>query len=83
MRSPVAPLATSAQRGPSASTAHNEIAQYGIPREQFVEPSTGSTTTVVAASGGPLAPDSSLTTATPARASTATIAASATTSSAY
>ena len=48
MRSPVAPLATSAHSGPSASSAHSEIAQYGISREQFVEPSTGSTTTVIA-----------------------------------
>ena len=48
-----------------------------------VEPSTGSTTTVTVASGGPLRPDSSLTIATPDGASTSSTAASATTSSAY
>src|SRR6266540_7111793 len=61
---PVAWLRTSEQSRPSASSAQSEIAQYGIPREQLVDPSTGSTTTVTGASGGPLHPDSSLTTAT-------------------
>src|SRR6516162_5675574 len=54
-----------------------------MPRAQFVEPSTGSTTTVTSASAGPVRPDSSLTTATSARASTSSTAASTKTSSAY
>ena len=37
-----------------------------MPRAQFVDPSTGSSTTVTAASAGPLHPDSSLSTRTPA-----------------
>ena len=40
-RSPVTWFATSAHSGPSASNAHSEIAQYGMPREQLVDPSTG------------------------------------------
>src|SRR6266536_1394049 len=52
-------------------------------REQFVEPSTGSRTTVIAASSGPLRPDSSLTTPTPASCRIGRIAASATRSRAY
>ena len=51
--------------GPSASSAHSEIAQYGMPRAQLVDPSTGSSTTVTSASTGPVQPDSSLSTRRP------------------
>ena len=47
VRTPVAWFVTRAQSGPSASTAHSEMDQYGMSREQFVEPSTGSRTTVI------------------------------------
>ena len=62
--SPGGVLVTSEHSGPSASSAHSEIPQYGISRAQFVEPSTGSTTTVTSAPRSPDQPDSSLTTAT-------------------
>src|SRR5262245_13707252 len=73
-RSPVAWFATSAHIGPLASTAQIEIAQYGIPRAQLVEPSTGSSTIVIGASGGPVSPDSSLSTADSAVTSSGTTA---------
>ena len=57
--------------------------QYGMCREQLVEPSTGSSTTVTGASSGPVQPDSSLSTRRPAACSTGSTAASATRSSAY
>ena len=75
--------ATSAHHGPSASSAHSEIAQYGMPRAQLVDPSTGSSTTVSSASTGPVQPDSSLSTRRPAACSTGSTAASATRSRRY
>ena len=68
---------------PDASSAHSEIDQYGMLRAQFVEPSTGSSTTVIAASSGPVQPDSSLSTRTPASWRIGRIAASATVSRWY
>ncbi len=44
-RSPLTRLTTSAASGPSASTAHSEVANQGIPCAALVEPSRGSTTT--------------------------------------
>ena len=61
---PVAWLTTSAASGPSRSSAHNDVAQYGMSRAALLEPSIGSITTVIAPSVGPVMPDSSLTTVT-------------------
>ena len=73
--------ARTAGRRRRARTARSP--QYGMPREQFVDPSTGSTTTVISASSGPVHPDSSLSTRTGRAASTGRTAASATVSRWY
>ena len=69
--------------GPSASSAHSEIAQYGMPRAQLVDPSTGIEHDGHSASTGPVQPDSSLSTRRPAACSTGSTAASATRSRRY
>ena len=45
-RSPDAWLATSATAGPSSSTRHSAVAHHGTPRLEFVDPSSGSITTI-------------------------------------
>jgi len=45
-RVPVAWFTTSATRGPSRSTTHSDVAHQGRPADAFVEPSTGSSTTI-------------------------------------
>ena len=50
-RAPLARLTTRAASGPSASTAHRLVANHGMPRLAFVEPSSGSSTTVTGAVG--------------------------------
>ena len=71
------------ERAVGVDRAQIDVAQYAMPRAQFVEPSTGSSTTVIAAPARSCTPDSSLTIRTGARSSTAHAAASATRSSAY
>ena len=63
---PDAWLTTSATAGPSSSTTHIDVANHGTPRLQFVEPSSGSITTVGRA-GDRRSPLSSDSTPTPAR----------------
>ena len=82
-RTPVAWFTTSPASAPSASSAQIDVAQYGMPREQFVDPSTGSSTTVIVAPSRSCTPDSSLTIRTGARCRTRHASASATRSSAY
>ena len=81
--SEVAWFTTIATYGPSLSSAQRLVAQYGSRRDAFVEPSTGSMTTVIGAEAGPETPDSSLTTANSRPPSTPRAAASAIRSIAY
>ena len=75
-RSPVARLVTTEASGPSASTAQSDAANHGRPSEALVEPSTGSTTTVISPS--PVSPDSSDRTRNPSASSGSNITSSAT-----
>jgi len=59
--SAVAWFTTIAASGPCASSAQRLVAQYGRLRDALLDPSTGSTTTVIGARGAPVTPDSSLT----------------------
>jgi len=81
-RSPLAWLATSPTAGPALSTRHSAVAYHGTPRLAFVDPSSGSITTV-SAPRGPVIPLSSESTAYPAPCRSSTARSSVTTSTAY